>query len=131
MQAAHYDRNTNMGGGIQRAIEELSSLRARSTSRKVIVVMTDGMANVTATGAFSYTGGAAYALQKAQEAADLGFRIFAVSVGSEPDLAFMDQLAAIGHGEHFHAEGSIDQYSAQLDSIFATLGGRRPVQLVE
>jgi len=131
MQAAHYDRNTNMGGGIQRAIEELSSVRARSTARKVIVVMTDGMANVTETGAFSYPGGAAYALAKAQEAAALGFHIFAVSVGSEPDLAFMDQLAEIGHGEHFHAEGEIETYSAQLDSIFATLGGRRPVQLVE
>lgn len=131
MQAAHYDRNTNMGGGIQRAIEELSSIRARSTSRKIIVVMTDGMANVTATGAFDYPGGAAYALQKAQQAADLGFRIFAVSVGSEPDLAFMDQLADIGHGQHYHAEGSIEEYSAQLDAIFAALGGRRPVQLVE
>jgi len=131
MQAAYYDRNTNMGGGIQRAIDELSSVRARSTSRKVIVVMTDGMANVTATGSFDYPGGAAYALQKAQEAADRGFRIFAVSVGSEPDLAFMDQLAAIGHGQHFHAAGSIEAYSAQLDAIFATLGGKRPIQLVE
>jgi hypothetical protein len=92
---------------------------------------TDGMANVTASGAFDYPGGAAYALQKAQEAADRGFRIFAVSVGSEPDVAFMDQLAAIGHGQHFHAEGSIENYSAQLDSIFATLGGKRPIQLVE
>lgn len=131
MQAAHYDRNTNMGGGIQRAMEELSSVRARSTSRKTIILLTDGLANVTATGAFSYSGGAAYALQKAQEAADRGFRIFAVSVGTEPDLNLMDQIAEIGHGEHFHAEGSIEQYSAQLDSIFATLGGRRPIQLVE
>jgi Flp pilus assembly protein TadG len=131
MQAAHYDRNTNMGGGIQRAIEELSSVRARSTSRKTIIVLTDGLANVTETGAFSYSGGAAYALQKAQEAADMGFRIFAVSVGTEPDLNLMNQIAEIGTGEHFHAEGSIEQYSAQLDSIFATLGGRRPIQLVE
>lgn len=131
MQAAHYDRNTNMGGGIQKAIEELSSVRARSSTRKVIIVMTDGMADVAEDGSFSYSGGAAYALAKAQEAADKGFRIFAVSVGSEPNLAFMDQLAAIGHGEHFHAEGSIETYSAQLDAIFATLGGRRPVQLVE
>ena len=131
MQAAHYDRNTNMGGGIQRAIEELSSVRARSTSRKTIILLTDGLANVTETGAFSYSGGAAYALQKAQEAADMGFRIFTVSVGTEPDLNLMNQIAEIGHGEHFHAEGSIEQYSAQLDSIFATLGGRRPIQLVE
>ncbi len=131
MQAAHYDRNTNMGGGIQRAIDELTGPRARSTSRKTLFLLTDGMANVTASGAFSYSGGAAYAMVKAQEAADLGIRIFAVSVGAEPDLAFMDEIAAVGNGVHYHAEGSIAEYSAQLDEILATLGGRRPVQLVE
>jgi hypothetical protein len=43
----------------------------------------------------------------------------------------MQQIADIGAGEHFHAEGSIDQYSQQLESIFQRLGGTRPVELVE
>jgi hypothetical protein len=43
----------------------------------------------------------------------------------------MQQIAQIGGGEHFHAEGTIEQYSAQLDSIFQKLGGKRPVLLVQ
>jgi hypothetical protein len=42
----------------------------------------------------------------------------------------MDQIAEIGNGEHLHAEGSIDEYSAQLLQIFVQLGGKRPVELI-
>lgn len=131
MQAAHYDRYTNMGAGIQRALEELTSPRARTSTRKIIVLYTDGVANVDASGNVNYAGAEAYALSKAQEAADRNFRIYAVSVGAEPNLAFMDQIAEIGHGQHYHAEGEIAEYSAELDQIFNSLGGNRPIQLVE
>lgn len=131
MQAAHYDRYTNIGAGLERAIEELSSSRARSGTRKIIVLYTDGIANVNESGVVDYAGAKAYALTMAQEAKDRGFRIYAVSVGVEPDIAFMNQIAAIGDGEHFHAEGSIEEYSAQLDAIFNALGSRRTVQLVQ
>ncbi len=131
MQAGHYDTYTNMGGGIDKAIEELQSSRARSASKKVIVLLTDGKANVNEYGWPSYYGGPEFALAKAEEAAALGIRIFAVSVGVDADVATMQQIADIGHGEHFHAEGSIDQYSAQLDAIFETIGGRRPVALIQ
>ncbi len=60
-----------------------------------------------------------------------GVQIFAVSVGADADVAIMDQIAEIGHGEHFHAEGSIEEYGEQLDAIFRTLGGKRPVQLIQ
>jgi hypothetical protein len=42
----------------------------------------------------------------------------------------MEEIADIGHGEHFHAEGSIEQYSAQLAEIFQQLGSQRPVELI-
>lgn len=132
MQAGHYDGWTNMGGGIQRAIEELSSSRARPISRKVMIVLTDGYANVNAYGtAGDYTGGKSYAIDKANEAAALGIRLFAVSVGSDSDTDLMDELAEIGSGVHFHAEGSIENYSSQLEEIFSTLGGTRPVELIQ
>jgi len=42
------------------------------------------------------------------------------------------QAAIIGRQEEmFHAGGDISIYSAQLGAIFAELGGKRPVLLVE
>lgn len=132
MQAGHYDSWTNMGGGIERAIEELTSERARPSARKVIFLLTDGWANVTAGGATgNESGGTAYALDQAEEAVELGFQIYCVSVGSNSNTNLMDQIAEMGSGEHFHAEGSIEEYSEQLAEIFERLGGKRPVELIE
>ncbi len=132
MQAGHYDGWTNMGAGIERAIEELSSGRARDMSSKMIILLTDGNANVNEQGqAGDYEGGPEYALAQAQVAASLGMKIFAVSVGSGSNLSLMDQIAAIGGGEHFHAEGTIEQYSVELAQIFVRLGGTRTVELIQ
>jgi hypothetical protein len=43
----------------------------------------------------------------------------------------MEKIAAIGNGEHFHAEGSIEEYSSDLSDIFTTIGVRRSVTLIE
>lgn len=132
MQAGYYDSYTNIGGGIQGAVTELNSTRARPAARKVIVLLTDGMANVNELGeTTSYAGGAAYTTAQAQIAADQGIRIFTVSVGSSADQALMADVAEIGGGDTFHAEGSIEEYSEQLDLIFQELGGRRPVELIQ
>ncbi|NOX59483.1 MAG: VWA domain-containing protein [Planctomycetes bacterium] len=132
MQAGYYDGWTNMGGGITRAIEELTSSRARPTARKVMILLTDGRANVTADGsAGDYTNGPLYAKEMAQVASAQGIRIFAVSVGSGSDVPFMEDIAEIGFGESFQAAGSIDAYSAQLEAIFKKLGGTRPVELIK
>ncbi len=131
LQAANYDSWTNMGGGIEKGMEELTGTRARGASRKVMIVLTDGKANVNADGnTGDYTNGPIYALKEAQQAANAGIQIFAVSVGVDSDSSLMEEIAVIGEGVHFHAEGSIDQYSAQLEEIFNTLGGKRPVELI-
>ncbi|RJP42503.1 MAG: VWA domain-containing protein [Phycisphaerales bacterium] len=132
LQAGHYDGWTNMGGGLQRALDELTSGRARHTSKKMIVLLTDGFANVDQYGnTGNEQAGADYARMKAEEAATLGFTIFCVSVGANSNISLMEEIAELGGGEHFHAEGSIEQYSAQLEAIFRELGGRRPVELIE
>ncbi|MBN1343994.1 MAG: VWA domain-containing protein [Phycisphaerae bacterium] len=132
MQAGHYDCWTNMGGGIQRGIEELTSDRARHSATKVMILLTDGWANVTEWGSVGdYTNGPIYAVEAARDAAALGIRIYAVSVGSSADTNTMEQIAQIGKGTHFYAQGSIEDYSAQLQAIFETLGGKRPVMLID
>lgn len=136
LQAGHYDVYTNMGDGEQRAIEELTSVRARNTAVKVMILLTDGNANVDQTGAIygeyePNTPAKLYAKSKAQEAADLGIRIYTVSVGARADTAAMEEIATIGRGTHFYASGSIAEYTDQLRAIFETLGGKRPVVLIE
>ncbi len=132
MQAGHYDSWTNTGGGIMKGIQELTSTRARGTARKVIILLTDGNANVDSSGnTNTESGGNAYALAQANAAAAQGIRIFAVSVGADSNTDLMQQIADITNGEHFHAEGSIEEYSAELAEIFGRLAGRRPVELIQ
>lgn len=130
MQAAHYDSWTNIGGGIDKGIEELTSSRTRPTAKRMMIVLTDGNANVGSSGQFSTIAGRNFALSAANRAKDEGIRIFTVSVGADSDINLMNSVANIGRGTHFHAEGSIDQYSDQLDEIFRTIGGSRPVELI-
>lgn len=133
MQAGHYDSLTNMGGGLRAAIEELSTDRARAMSRKVIVMLTDGQANVDADGRYSESsnGGAEHALAMAREAAAEGIQIHTISVGAAADQDLMKKMAEVGNGKHFHAEGTIENYSVGLADIFRTIGMSRTVELIQ
>ncbi len=132
MQASHYDGWTNTGGGIDLAIDELTSKRARSNAAKVCFLLSDGQANVSKWGhAGDSSKGKEYALDKAQEAVDKGIQFYCVSVGVGADRPFMQDIAEMGGGEEFYAAGTIDEYSVQLKNIFAELGSRRPVRLIE
>lgn len=136
MQAGYYQSTTNMADGENKAIAELSSGRARLAAVKVMILLTDGNANTDLSG---YTGYDEYepdtlpkiqAREKAQEAAAMGIRIYTVGVGARVDTVGLEEIAAIGHGTYFQASGSIDDYTAQLRAIFETLGGKRPVMLI-
>jgi hypothetical protein len=134
MQSAHYDSSTNMGAGLLQALSELSSERARNSSAKVIVLMSDGKPNVNEYGSgvpAGDPGTCEWIKEIAQQAADQNTRIYTISVGGDADADLMSEIATIGGGQHFHAEGSPDEYSDQLDAIFRTLGGKRPVALIE
>jgi len=134
LQSAHYDTTTNMGGGLLSAMNELASARARSGAAKVIVLMSDGKPNVDEHGGYISGGSQAiddWILGIAQQACDRGIRIYTVSVGRDVDQSIMQAIATTGAGQHFHAEGTPDQYADQLALIFRTLGGKRPVALIE
>ncbi len=125
MQAGHYDRYTNIGDGLARAVEELTSERARGVTAKVIVLMSDGVPNRGSPDGYTY------AYNMADEANNLGMRIYTVSVGYGVDVELMTGLATDGEEGHFHASGNPEEYTAELEEIFRTLGGRRPVILIE
>ncbi len=133
MQAAHYTQSTNVGGGILRGIETLTGGNANPAARKVMVLLTDGMANIGCENCTSYdpAGGARYAREMAAVAAAKGIQIFTVSVGTGSDEVLMYDVASATGGTHFHAEGSIDVYSDQLDAVFETIGGSQQVALIK
>lgn len=141
MQAGHYDGWTNVGGGLERAIETLTEDPARPAAHKMIVLLTDGQANINEAGQWPSGSWAdqqeileearQYTLEQATIAAGLGIRIFGVSVGAYADTDLMEEVAAIGDGEHLEATSNdITEYQAALEEIFVRLGGKRPVELI-
>ncbi|MCP4251179.1 MAG: VWA domain-containing protein, partial [bacterium] len=131
MNPGHYGLGTNMGGGLERAVDELTGPRARGEARKLIVMFTDGQANRDSNGNWNTSGAKDYALEQARRAADEGITIMSVSIGQDADQSIMQEIADLGYGLHFHAEGSIEEYSEQLADIFTQIGGRRVVELIE
>jgi hypothetical protein len=100
----------------------------------VIVLMSDGKPNVDEHGYYDADGSEAidnWVLGLAQQAHDQGIRIYTVSVGRDVDQDLMQAIAVQGAGQHFHAEGTPEEYADQLELIFRTLGGKRPVALIE
>ena len=133
LQPAMWTSNTNIAAGIDKGVEVLfESADARESAAKTILLLTDGIANSTR---YSGSWNESQAIQDTKDAAndarDQGVRIYAISVGANADQELMGEVAEIGDGEHFHAEGSIDTYAAELESIFQKLGGKRPVVLIE
>jgi len=112
MQPNHYDNSTNIGDGLQLAIDELTSPRARSNAHKIIVLMSDG----------AHTVGSD-PLVVAEQAVDLGIRIYSISVGYIADRDLMIELAEMTGGQEFYASGTPAEYTVQLRDIFRTIGG--------
>ncbi len=109
-QPNYYDPNTNIGGGLQLAIDELTSSRVRSNARPMIVLMSDGVSN---------TG--PDAIPVAQQAVDLGIPVYTISVGTDADRSVLQQIANMTGGQEFYAAGTGAEYTAQLQSIFRTI----------
>ena len=137
MQPGHYnteylyDRSTNIGGALAMAINELeTSPNRRSTAKRVIVLMSDGEPNEGGDGLSAKD----YAKAQAAAAADKGMIVYVISVGysiTPTARRFMQELAVKGHGLEDYAGGDPEEYTEKLKQIFRSLGGRRPVVLIE
>jgi Mg-chelatase subunit ChlD len=114
-QAGHYDTATNIGAGIQRAIQELDE-NAREYAGKTIILMTDGIANTPRNTRHARW----FALEQAQMAADKACRITTISLGREADTELMQQIADMTGGIHFHIPtgNSIDALKESLKEVF-------------
>ncbi len=139
-QASHDTSTTNIGGGMQMAIEELTSNRARSAASKMIILLTDGKPNVDDRNEYVGNNDARainWAQSQAQAARDLGVSIFTIGVGGDLNEELLVEMASKPENYFFadnqpdNAKGGQPLYVDQLKDIFRTLGGKRPVQLIQ
>lgn len=109
--AAFPGGGTNIEEGIVRGRNALiESLNARPFAAKVLILMTDGRANL---------GGDPIAA--AESAAAEGIMTFTVTFALEADQNKMEQVAIAGKGKHFHA-----QTGADLLRVFEEIGKTLP-----
>ncbi|MCG8585268.1 MAG: VWA domain-containing protein, partial [Pirellulales bacterium] len=127
-QAGHYDRYTNIGAGIQKAREELER-NGRPSSKRMILLMTDGIANRPN----NTTDAKAFVRAQAQLAADSGLPIVTVSLGAGADKPLMQEVADMTAGVHFNIPGgqSVAEYEEDLKNVFREVAADRPLKLVK
>ncbi len=118
-QPNYYDPNTNIGGGLQLALNELAA-RGRDDARPMIVLLSDGESNAGPN-----------ATTIAQQAADLHIPVYTISVGSLADRQVMQEIAEMTGGQEFFAAGTSAEYTAQLRQIFRTIGTMGFAALIE
>ena len=116
---------TNMGEGMEKGRLELTN-NARLGAQKLMVVMTDGMANrPTNRDPFRYVR------DEADAAAEAGIPIVAISFSADSDQNIMRQLARTTHGVHYHIAGSVSQQEDELKRVFREVAIQRPLALVD
>lgn len=124
---------TNIGQAIEVAQDELNGPRAREFGRKIIVLLTDGVANRYWNGSgWSTCGGSGcsqardYTLQKAQEAAGDGIVIHTIGLGTTADTDLLQDIAQISGGRFYFAPSA-----GELGEVFAAIADLANTRLVE
>lgn len=127
-QAAHYQNGTNIGAGLQVARIELEE-NARQGAFKMIVLMTDGKANLPG----NSTRADEFLIDEAHQCAESHFPVVTISLGSSADTALMQQVADMTGGTHFNIPGGNDvaDYEDRLKDVFRDIAGHRPLKLVK
>ncbi|MDA7950145.1 MAG: VWA domain-containing protein [Pirellulaceae bacterium] len=130
-QANHHHSATNIGAGLENALDEIEE-NGRAGSFKMVVLMTDGVPTWY-NGSADEVGARNYLIQQAERARDMKIPVFAVSLGSGADTELMEQVAAITAGYHFTVEGgqSPEEYTEDLKDAFREIANKRPLRLVQ
>lgn len=148
-QASHYSGNTAIGDGIAKAMELLNA-EGRYGARKQILLMTDGLANVSPSG-FSLPGSwnwdelcdydgdgyadyktgsisSQYALYEACQASENHIVIHTLCMGSSADVNLMKAVAHVSGGYSIvvNATASNSETETQLREAFGVLAGQLP-----
>lgn len=139
-QAGHDTTITNIGAGMEMAINELSSERSRSSARKYIILLTDGKPNVdeyNRSVGNNAPSAISWAIDRATAAKEQNMTVFTVGVGGDVDEGLLSEMAS-GSDKYFFADNQPDpdnggepMYVKQLQQIFSDIGAKRPVRLIQ
>lgn len=117
---------TNMGEGMEKGRIELTN-NARRGTKKLMVVMTDGMANRPQ----NPTVAIQYVRDEASACATAGIPIVAISFSSASHRQIMAEIANTTQGVHYHIAGSVRQQERELKRVFREIAAKRPLLLVD
>jgi len=130
-QAGHYHPYTNIGAGMQLARQQLETY-GRSNAAKVIVLMTDGLANYC-NGSYNPTAAHNQIISEANSAAADKYKIMTLSVGIMADTATMQTVADTTNGLAYVIPGG-NGYQTMHDNLkkaFQEIANARPMLLVK
>ena len=130
-QAGHYHNYTNIAAGMKEARDELDA-RARPGAFKMIVLLTDGVANWN-NGGVNQSAARDAVIHEAYLAADRKYVIVTISLGAGADKNLMQQVADITSGSHFNIPGgqTVEEYAEDLTEVFQKIASHRPLRLVQ
>lgn len=127
-QAGHYQHNTNIGAGLQKARLELET-NARPKAYRTIVLLTDGLANLTSTGESPKD----FVRAEADLCADSNIKVITISLGAGADTSLMQEVADATGGIHYNVPGGtkISDVADQVRNVFGIIAADRPLKLIE
>jgi Flp pilus assembly protein TadG len=130
-QAGHYHQYTNIGAGMQLGRETMDAT-ARHNASKLIVLMTDGLANWH-NGKFDEAGAAQHISQETSLAKARKYKIMTIAVGIGADTATMESVANATEGKFYNVPGGSDHQTmhTQLRKAFKEIANSRPFQIVK
>lgn len=130
-QAGHYTQYTNIAAGLQNGRQHLQS-NARTGAVKLIVLMTDGEANLY-NGQYDEGIAKAAVITEANACKAAGYKVMTISLGTAADTALMQQVADITKGKHFNVPGgsTVTAMRDQLLAAFREIANARPLKLVQ
>jgi len=141
MESSYPSGSTNIPYGIALGRQILDGSGKRSNAIRVLVFLTDGVANYRCGGssysASSYSGGCSeqsatasnaesHAISEAIRAANGDVIIYTIGLGTAVNHSFLAQIAEIGGGEYFSAPTT-----AQLDDAFEAIAASTHIALTQ
>ena len=103
--------STNTGDAFVRTLNEFNSVRHNNEARKVMVILTDGLATAPA------EEPEAYAIEQAEMLKASGVEVYAIGLGENVDMEFVRTIAT----DRDHAYQALSR--TQVDRIYETITG--------
>lgn len=127
-QAGHYTPNTNISAGMQKARLEIQN-NGRTNAFKMMILMTDGVANLPGSTANAKN----QVIAEANLAAAAKIKVVCIGLGAGADTALLNQVSSITGGVTFSIAGgqSVAQVQQQLQDTFKKIIDSRPLKLVQ